>query len=45
MANNRYKLLLLEDDAGIRAVVTAMLEAADYQVICAERCALGMALY
>lgn len=43
--NNKYKILLVEDDANIRAVMTAMLEAADYQVIVAKTCGMAKALY
>lgn len=45
MTNNKYKILLVEDDANIRSVMTAMLETADYQVILADTCQLGETLY
>ncbi len=45
MTNNRYKILLVEDEANIRTVMTAMLEAADYQVILAETCSLALNLF
>ena len=45
MTNNKYKILLIEDDANIRSVMTAMLETADYQVILADTCSLGKILY
>lgn len=45
MTNNKYKILLVEDDANIRTVMTAMLESADYQVILAETCALAKTLF
>lgn len=45
MANNKYKLLLVEDDCNIRSVMTAMLEASDYQVILAGTCCMAKALY
>lgn len=45
MTNNRYKILLVEDDANIRSVMTAMLETADYQVVVAQTCALAQTLF
>ena len=43
--NNKYKILLVEDDHNIRTLVSAMLEAADYQVLAAETCASAKMLY
>lgn len=45
MENNKYKILLVEDDAGIRSVVATMLEAENYQVILAETCAMAKSLF
>lgn len=45
MGNNRYKILLVEDDGNIRSIMTSMLETADYQVICADSCGMGETLY
>lgn len=45
MMNNKYKILLVEDDLRIRSVMETMLETADYQVILADTCTLGKALY
>lgn len=45
MTNNRYKILLVEDDSRIRSVMITMLETSDYQVIVADTCALGKTLY
>lgn len=45
MTNNKYKLLLVEDDGNIRAVMTAMLEAENYQVIQAATCELAKSLF
>lgn len=39
MTNNKYKTLVVEDDASIRNVMAAILESAGYQVILAETCA------
>lgn len=36
MMNNKYKVLLIEDDNSIRSIMTPMLETAGYQVICAD---------
>ncbi|MBE6931761.1 MAG: response regulator transcription factor [Ruminococcaceae bacterium] len=45
MTNNKYKILLIEDDANIRSVMTAMLETAGYQVHLADSCGFGKILY
>lgn len=45
MLNNKYKILLVEDDAKIRSVMTTMLEAAGYQVVLAETGALAKNLF
>ena len=45
MTNNRYKILLVEDDANIRLVVTTLLESAEYQVIQAQTCNLARTLW
>lgn len=43
--NNKYRILLVEDEANIRRFVTTLFEANDYQVICAQTCALAKTLY
>ena len=45
MSNNKYKILIVEDEANIRSFLKANLETSDYQVICAETCGLGMMMY
>lgn len=45
MTNNKYKLLLVEDDGNIRAVMTTLLESAGYQLIWANTCGLAQSLY
>lgn len=45
MENNKYKILLVEDDSSIRSVVTTMLEAENYQVILSETCTLAKTLF
>ena len=45
MTNNRYKILLVEDETNIRLVVTTLLESAEYQVIQAQTCALAKTLW
>ena len=42
MNTNRYKLLLVEDDATIRNFVKTLLEANDYQVLIAQSCGQGV---
>jgi len=44
MTNNRYKILLVEDESNIRLVVTTLLESMEYQVIQAKTCALARTL-
>ena len=43
--NNRYKILLVEDDENITSLVCALLDSAGYQVITAGSCANGLMLY
>ena len=42
MSNNKYKILLVEDDRNIASFVQAVLEANRYQVLLAERCRQGI---
>jgi len=42
--NNKYKVLLVEDDENIRIMVTAMLESAGYKVIEARTCATALTM-
>ena len=42
MNTNRYKLLLVEDDATVRNFVKTVLEASDYQVLTALTCGQGI---
>ena len=45
MNNNKYKILLVEDEANITNFVTALLEANEYQVIAAENYYMAKTLY
>ena len=45
MGNNKFKILIVEDEANIRRFIKANLETSDYQVLCAETCALGIMMY
>lgn len=45
MTNNKYKVMLVEDEANIRNLVATMLEASGYQVILAEKCSEAKTLY
>lgn len=45
MNNNKYKILLVEDESNIRSLIMTMLETAGYQTILAETCARGMMMY
>ena len=42
--NNKYKILLVEDDDNIRIMVRAMLDSAGYQVIEARNCATAITM-
>ena len=45
MAKNRFKILIVEDESNIRNFVRTMLEAEDYQVLCAEDCKTGLSMF
>lgn len=45
MTNNKYKILLVEDESNIRTFVTALLEANEYQVISAQSCSSAKTMY
>lgn len=45
MSNNRYKILVVEDEANILSFVGAVLETNDYQVLSASTCAMGQTMF
>ena len=45
MNNNRYKILVIEDESNIRSFAKAILEANDYQVITAGTCQNGIMMF
>ncbi|MDD5863663.1 MAG: response regulator transcription factor [Firmicutes bacterium] len=45
MGNNKYKILIVEDDRSILGFVQTILEANGYQVLTAERCAQGLLVF
>ena len=45
MSNNKYKILIVEDDRNIASFIQTSLEAHDYQVLTSERCGQGMLIY
>lgn len=45
MNNNKYKILLVEDEANIRTLIMTMLETAGYQIIMAETCDRALMMY
>jgi len=45
MGNNRYKILVVEDEAKIYSFMEATLTANDYQVLLAETCGQGMMMF
>ena len=45
MSNNKYKILIVEDDRGIANFVQTVLETNGYQVLSADRCGQGILVY
>ena len=45
MGNNKYKVLIIEDDRNIAGFIQTILESNGYQVLTAERCRQGMMVY
>lgn len=45
MSNNKYKILIIEDEANIRSFVKMILDTNGYQVLTAETCAQGNAMF
>lgn len=45
MTNNKYKILLVEDESNIQNLVKTMLEASDYKVILAKTCANALTMF
>ena len=45
MINNKYKILVIEDEANINTLLKALLETSGYQVITAKNCKNGQTLF
>ena len=45
MSNNKYKVLLVEDDRNIASFIQTVLESNGYQVLTAERCRQGLMVF
>ena len=45
MSNNKYKILVIEDENNIRSFVKTVLEANEYQVIEASTCSQGIMMF
>ena len=45
MSNNKYKILIVEDDRGIANFVQTVLETNGYQVLLADRCGQGILVF
>ena len=45
MSNNKYKILIVEDDRGIANFVQTVLETNGYQVLSADRCGQGILVF
>ena len=44
MSNNKFKILIIEDDASIRRFVETLLHTNGYQVLTADTCRMGYSL-
>ena len=45
MHNNKYKILVIEDEDNINNLLKALLETSGYQIICAKTCTEGQMLF
>lgn len=45
MSNNKYKILVIEDEANIRSFMETVLESNNYQMISAGSCAMGKTMF
>ncbi|MBR6812666.1 MAG: response regulator transcription factor [Oscillospiraceae bacterium] len=45
MSNNKYKILLIEDEANIRNMVQTILDANDYQTLTCSTCSQGLLMF
>ena len=45
MYNNKYKILIIEDEDNINNLLKTLLETSDYQVVCAKTCGSGQMLF
>ena len=45
MSNNRFKVLVVEDEANICSFIQTLLETNDYQALVANTCAMGMTMF
>ena len=45
MSNNKYKVLIIEDEENIRSFVSTILEANQYQMLCAGTCAMAKTMF
>lgn len=45
MSNNKYKILVIEDESNIQSFIETILEANDYQAITASTCQQGLMMY
>ena len=45
MGNNKYKILIIEDDRSICSFVETLLQAAGYQALSAASCSQGLMLF
>ena len=45
MSNNKYKILVVEDDSNISSMIQTVLETNGYQVLLAQKCRQGILMF
>ena len=45
MSNNKYKVLIVEDEANICSFIETLLTTNDYQALVAHTCTMGLTLF
>ena len=45
MSNNKFKILIIEDEANICSFIQTLLETNGYQALVAQTCVMGMTMF
>ena len=45
MSNNKFKVLIIEDEANICSFIQTLLETNGYQALVAQTCVMGMTMF